>query len=446
MQRHSTGLTQIVWVLVCVMTLCSRSADAVPSFARQTGMSCVACHVSFPELTPFGRYFKMTGYTLSNYGTVPLSAMLQVSRTNTQTIDQTNYDFVRNGGLAVQQGSIFYAGRVYDHVGAFAQWSYDGIGHHSALDNTDIRAAGHFTAADVDFIYGITMNNNPTVSDVWNSTPAFGFPYASSSVGVSPLASTLIDGSLAQQVVGAAAYAFWQRSIYVEFGAYRTADQIFSLFRAGQDTASPGGVARLSGAAPYWRVAYNREWDGHSWMLGAMGLSANKYPDNTLPGTPTDRFRDYAIDTQYQFLTLTHAVSLQFMWIHELQDWRASFPSGGIGAGPTPANAADHLDTIKAKASYIYQRKYGGALAYFSTTGNRDVGLYGPTPVTGSANGLPDTQGVIFELDYLPVPQVKFSVQYTAFLKFNGARFNYDGNGRNASDNNTLYLLGWFMF
>ncbi|WP_240756120.1 hypothetical protein [Pandoraea sp. XY-2] len=142
--------------------------------------------------------------------------------------------FRQKRGLAVQQGSIFYAGRVYDHVGAFAQWSYDGIGHHSALDNTDIRAAGHFTAADVDFIYGITMNNNPTVSDVWNSTPAFGFPYASSSVGVSPLASTLIDGSLAQQVVGAAAYAFWQRSIYVEFGAYRTADQIFSLFRAGR--------------------------------------------------------------------------------------------------------------------------------------------------------------------------------------------------------------------
>ena len=39
-------------------------AHAVPSFARQTGMNCVACHVgSFgPQLTAFGRSFKLNGY------------------------------------------------------------------------------------------------------------------------------------------------------------------------------------------------------------------------------------------------------------------------------------------------------------------------------------------------------------------------------------------------
>lgn len=128
------------------------------------------------------------------------------------------------------------------------------------------------------------------------------------------------------------------------------------------------------------------------------------------------------------------------------RNWSASFPSGGIGAGPTPANPTDRLNTFKAKASYYYQRKYGATLAYFSTTGTTDAGLYGPTPVTGSANGSPDSRGIIAELDYLPLPQVKLSLQYTWFLKFNGARFNYDGNGRNASDNNTLYLLAWFVF
>jgi hypothetical protein len=40
------------------------SARAVPAFARQTGQRCIACHVSFPELTPYGRYFKLTGYTI----------------------------------------------------------------------------------------------------------------------------------------------------------------------------------------------------------------------------------------------------------------------------------------------------------------------------------------------------------------------------------------------
>jgi hypothetical protein len=421
-------------------------ARAVPAFARQTGLACVACHVSFPELTPFGRFFKMTGYTLSNNPTIPLAAMVQLSQTNTRSINNTYYDFARNQDIALQQASVFYGGRIAGPVGAFAQWTYDGIAHHSGIDNTDIRAAGHFTQNDVDFIYGVTVNNNPTVSDVWNSTPAFGFPYASSSVSLTPTASTLINGGLAQQVVGATAYAFWQRSIYAEFGFYRTADQMFSVFRTGQDINTPGGVARLRGANPYWRVAFNREWGPHSLMLGTFGLIADVYPDNTMPATPTDRFNDYALDAQYQYLTLSHAVTTQVTWIHEKQNWNASFPSGGIGAGPTPANPTDHLNTFKAKASYYYQRKYGGTLAFFSTTGNADSGLYGPVPVTGSANGLPDTRGVIFELDYLPHPQVKLSVQYTWFLKFNGARFNYDGSGRNASDNNTLYLLGWFIF
>jgi len=419
---------------------------AVPAFARQTGMSCVACHVNFPELTPFGRFFKLTGYTLSNNRTIPLSAMVQVSRTSSRTVDQANFDFVRNDDVALQQASVFLAGRIVDHVGVFAQWTYDGIAHHAALDNTDVRAAWHMTESDVDFIFGVTVNNNPTVSDVWNSTPAFGFPFASSSVSVMPAASTLIDGGLAQQVAGLGAYAFWQRKIYAEFGLYRTADGAFSVFRTGQDINTPGGVARLSGANPYWRLAYNQEWGAHSLMLGTFGLIADRLPDNTIPGTPTDRFSDYALDAQYQYLTLPHAFTAQAAWIYEKQNWRASFPTGGIGAGPTPANPSDHLTTFKAKASYMYERKYGATVAYFSTTGNADAGLYAPAPVTGSANGYPDSRGMIFELDYLPHPQVKLALQYTWFMKFNGAHTNYDGNGRNAMDNNTVYLLAWLAF
>ena len=37
-------------------------------------------------------------------------------------------------------------------------------------------------------------------------------------------------------------------------------------------------------------------------------------------------------------------------------------------------------------------------------------------------------------------------MSYVAYQKFNGAKTNYDGSGRNASDNNTLYVLVWLMF
>src|SRR5450756_1698423 len=40
-------------------------AQALPSFARQTGQPCGTCHTDFPGLTPYGRRFKLLGYTLS---------------------------------------------------------------------------------------------------------------------------------------------------------------------------------------------------------------------------------------------------------------------------------------------------------------------------------------------------------------------------------------------
>ena len=47
------------------LLLVSFNAHAVPSYARQTNLACAACHTIFPELTPFGRSFKLNGYTLT---------------------------------------------------------------------------------------------------------------------------------------------------------------------------------------------------------------------------------------------------------------------------------------------------------------------------------------------------------------------------------------------
>src|SRR5437868_5254264 len=54
------------------------SARAVPAFAAQTGQPCQMCHVGGfgPQLTPYGRNFKLGGYTLRKTPfNVPLSAM-----------------------------------------------------------------------------------------------------------------------------------------------------------------------------------------------------------------------------------------------------------------------------------------------------------------------------------------------------------------------------------
>src|SRR5579862_10013280 len=49
------------------------SAQALPSFARQTGQPCGACHTDFAGLTPYGRRFKIGGYT---YGGGPYRTTL----------------------------------------------------------------------------------------------------------------------------------------------------------------------------------------------------------------------------------------------------------------------------------------------------------------------------------------------------------------------------------
>ena len=65
----ASKLVRSAWrPLLCtfLMVWGATPAWAVPSFARQTGMACAACHTVFPELTHFGRVFKANGYVLDN--------------------------------------------------------------------------------------------------------------------------------------------------------------------------------------------------------------------------------------------------------------------------------------------------------------------------------------------------------------------------------------------
>jgi hypothetical protein len=112
-------------------------------------------------------------------------------------------------------------------------------------------------------------------------------------------------------------------------------------------------------------------------------------------------------------------------------------------------NRNSTLRVYRANASYYYRSSYGtfgGSLAYFLTDGDSDSLLYAPESVDGSRTGSPDSSGFIFEGDYIFWDKYKFSLQYTAYNKFNGSSSNYDGSGRDASDNNTFYALLWLMF
>ncbi|HEU5398939.1 MAG TPA: cytochrome C [Gammaproteobacteria bacterium] len=441
--------------ILFLATLCfAPQTWAVPSFARQTGLACNACHTVAPQLNAFGRYFKLHGYVLGpdklSGGTdqlsidkfPPLSAMVIVSDTQTSKAQPDSAVAgagAQNGTVAFpQQLSMFYAGAIAEHMGAFAQITYEQPADHFSMDNTDIRYARDANWGDHAAVWGVTINNNPTVQDVWNSTPAWGYPYISSGVAPGPAAAPLLAGALAQNAAGAGVYAWLDNTWYGEFTLYRS-----SPTGAAQPVDSTSSAV-IANVAPYFRGAWEHAWAGTAGQndleIGLIGMSVHQYPGggNALSGT-TDDYRDTGVDTQYQYITGTDSFALHASYIHEQQDLNAS---GAVGASA----ASDHLNYWTANASYYWDGAYGPTLGYFNTTGSTDPLLYAPAPLNGSATGSPDSSGWIAQWTWLPSMNVQVTAQYTWYDKFNGASSNYDGSGRKASDNNTLYLALWLLW
>ena len=119
-------------LVVSLLVFAATPADAVPAFARQTGQPCTACHIGGfgPQLTPLGRSFKIGGYTQTGgeglASKIPLSAMAIGSFTNTGASQPGGAapNFGNNNNPALDQISIFLAGRVTDYAGVFVQATY----------------------------------------------------------------------------------------------------------------------------------------------------------------------------------------------------------------------------------------------------------------------------------------------------------------------------------
>jgi hypothetical protein len=346
----------------------------------------------------------------------PVSTMLEASFTRTARAKAG----AQNSAVELPQAlSLFLGEEITPNVGTFLQVTYTAADRAFAMDNADIRYANHARVGSKEIIYGVSLNNNPTVQDVWNGTPAWGFPFAASSVAPAPAAATLVDGPLAQRVAGLGAYALWDNRIYAELSGYRSAPQ------GGPHPPDATAVQTVRGVAPYWRAALQHGWRRQYLEIGAYGLSAALYPRGV--SGPTDRYRDVALDAQYERRVGGGNVTAHTTWIHERQELDASFAAGDA------ANPSNTLSTFRIDGSYYTAARLGLTAAYFSTTGDADVLRY-----PGSVTGSPNSDGVIAELAYLPWLNTRFTLQYVAYGRFDGAR--------NTSENNTLYLLVWLAF
>jgi hypothetical protein len=444
--KMKTRTAILALIITAFFLISTQNSYSIPSFSRQTNMACNACHTVFPRLTTFGRVFKLNGYNVTGNSTIesqdkngktmlkiltlsPISVMFQTSFTHLNTkqpgTQNDNIEFP-------QQLSLLYGGGIAPHLGMFIQMTYETQSGTIGLDNTDLRYANNTTLFGKGLVYGFTLNNNPTVQDVWNSTPAWGFPFAGPDVVPAPQEATMVEGALGQAVAGIGAYALFNNLVYGEFSLYRSAP--LGVIGPPDSTAS----MIIKGVSPYWRLAFQKNWTKHYLEIGTFGISTQIYPEGV--SGLKDGYLDIGFDLQYEYAMNIGNIVLHSSFINEQRSLDASFDAGDL------ANEKTSLNSFKVDGTVYFQKGIAATIGYFAVSGDPDDVLYTPGAISGNRTGEPNSNGFIAQLDFLPWYNTNFSLQYTYYNKFNGAKTDYDGFGRNATDNNAIYLVVWVNF
>lgn len=488
---------------VAATLLAAHPAQALPAFAAQTGQPCVFCHIGAfgPQLTPAGRAFKIAGYTQTGgegwRSKIPLAVYWQGSLTHLNESTQPHADDVNppgttahrygtNNNFNIDQASIFLAGGFGEHTGIFSQWTASDNFSAFAMDNLDFRPyTTEFDLGDHELRVGISLNNNPTIQDPYNSSFGWGYPFIgpSASLGPTPAADVILDGGFNQNSMGASVYLWYDRSLFVDAGIY-TSQSNWLLTRLG----NAYGVGGIQGVAPYARAAYEWNWDEgsatqQSAHVGLIFMNANVNPldPGSMRNNPAvtgvygrDSYTDITIDGGYQFLgDGTHIGTVLANYTHEWQNIKGS---SNIANGAQDSNSnfgsGYQLDKVEIALSYWYKNTYGLTFAWEGIWGNKNPVLYNMgngNALNNSYNSSPNSNAFIFEADWVPFGKedswarpfanLKIGLQYWLFSPFNGAGQNYNGpfsqnyygpglpgGGRSASNNNTLYLFAWQAF
>jgi hypothetical protein len=422
---------------LAVMWLAHGRAHALPSFSVQTDQPCSACHIGAfgPRLKQQGRDFKLYGYVANDtkeHG-VPFSFFVEGSFTHTAKDQPANIavGYNANDNLSLDELGAFYGGKLFGKVGAFIEVAYDAIESSLHWEDFDIRYTRELEIAGEDSVLGLTINNAPSVSDLWGIGPAWSFPFAGSPLAQTPAAAPMSE-NLPQRVFGAGLYGLWADTLYLEGDIYQGLDPAF-LRTLGMDRIN--GADRLSGPAWYWRLALQRDFDeGYNYgEIGLYGIESRLYPLN-VTAFGSDRYSDIGVDATWQWTahperSVSDVIEAHVLYLTESARLKASNVLVGT-------NTSDHLSNFRAELTYSFGSTYTPTIQYFRTSGTPDP-IRWPTFA-----GSPDSEGWIAEFDYSPWGKpdspwtwlgVRFALQYVAYTTF-------DGISAGASDFNTLFL------
>ncbi|MGD0961235.1 MAG: hypothetical protein ABSB19_15620 [Methylomonas sp.] len=449
-----------------------RAAFATTAFSRQTGEPCAACHMQSygPWLTQYGQKFKLDGYVAGHANQLPdvinpfaLEVVGSITNTQKDVPAGQYYPKSRPNNNAVNDWtSLFYTGRVAEKLGAYMQLNVNPqVAGTVSLTMADIRFANYFSWQGNHVNYGVTLNNYPGMSDFWMTSYAWMYPYNMSAVAVMPAAKPWMQNFVGwANLAGGTVYTMINNHLYLEGGAYasqsRYMAQGLGVWGLGSQSASPQ-AGLLDGGAPYWRMFLQNRSGPHTMMIGTFGLMAKVIPYYAR-GSGTDSYQEYNVDANYWYMMDDdNMLMLMARYTRDEMHMGASQQLYG-------SNSYNYLNSYMVMAMWTYRQTYNLTVGWNNMAGSADMALYNgalgyggsANPITGSANGSPNTNSLMFQADYIPFGKGKFgtdplinlrlSLQYTAYTQFNGGYTNYDGNGRSPEANNTLYFVGNLMF
>jgi hypothetical protein len=430
---HRRGWAAAGWSLALLLLVAGTPAQATPSFARQTGSACADCHAAAygPALTPYGMRFKLNGFTDTDGEgfKLPLAMQVIAQHTNPSRGDSATH---------LTEADLFLAGRLTDHVGGFVKVEADRTGsgtYKTRLNNLDLRyVLQDLKVGERDLTLGVSVNNNPGVTDPLGALPAPAY------LGPPGVTGTVLNLSSphapANRVIGASVYGFYDAQWYGEVGSYR------SLSAAQQDDlgySSSGDPGRLSDTG-YLRFAWMKDLKRQFFSVGVVALTTSRQ----LPRSgPADDLSDFGYDLTYQYLgNRDHIVQLSYVNILERRHY-GSTPALPGRVARSRGTAHDQTMTV----TYTFRQSVGVTATHLLSTGSHDAVRYAPA-------GDPDTTSNLFsvywtpfgkENSYTTIANLKLAATWFRFTRFNGRSSNIFGAPPGAPATDAADLDAFFV-
>jgi len=463
--------------LLSLAVFAPKSSFAIPSFARQTGLACDVCHTVFPHLTPFGREFKLHGFTYdysdlikmvrqaakkraAEEGGMPDLVINKIPMVSVRIAgvwaNQDGGSKVGNGKVSDTQGnfsypagyptkdtfnlvngdSLYIAGEITPHLGAWVEiggWNDHG-GNASLAGYDAILNGGDHTVDNKNFTYGLSFENMVGFDDVGQAGPGnWGVPL------MNPLSThnTLFDPFGGLIIEGAEAYAmlgnFTNGGIYGNIGLYDPSTG--NNEGAGSSIATVGNIAGTSSYSwqgakhvdtyadvEYWLPGFKNIYS----MIGAFGYFGQEKMENGSVQY-SDNVNDYGLEAQAQYIGGKNLVEF-FGEVQKQHD--SKFYGTDEWTGTPYYGASVNRTGIALKADYYYDRTYGVYAKYmYAHSGTvQDV----------------DYSGYILGVSWYPWQNVNVKAERMMWSKYHPGQVQYPGSS--ASDFDVTAVKVMYLF